>query len=39
MNENENLIDMEYLCNFFGLPEDEVEELLVENDMEYLLDD
>lgn len=39
MEENESSMDMEYLCNFFGLPEDELEELLIENNMEYLLDE
>lgn len=32
-------MSIEYLCDFFGLPEDEVEELLIENNMEYLLDE
>lgn len=32
-------MDIDYLCEVLGLPEDEVMDLLQENDMEFLLED
>lgn len=32
-------MDINYLCEVLGLPEDEVMDLLKENDMEFLLED